>query len=65
MMGPQCLFYTINHRHDRVDIPMICQGMTKPNKVVIEDDVWMGSRVIVLPGVTIGKGSVIGTGVVV
>lgn len=29
--------------------------------VVIEDDVWIGEFVSVLPGVTIGKGSVIGT----
>lgn len=29
--------------------------------VVIEDDVWIGEFVAVLPGVTIGKGSIIGT----
>jgi acetyltransferase-like isoleucine patch superfamily enzyme len=34
-------------------------------KIVIEDDVWLGYNVIVLPGVTIGKGSVIGAGSVV
>ncbi|GHV48006.1 hypothetical protein FACS1894181_02690 [Bacteroidia bacterium] len=34
-------------------------------KVVIEDDVWLGYNVIVLPGVTIGKGCVIGAGSVV
>ena len=33
--------------------------------VVIEDDAWLGSRVTVLPGVTIGRGAVIGTGSVV
>lgn len=33
--------------------------------VVIEDDVWIGSGAIVVPGVTIGKGSVIGAGSVV
>ena len=33
--------------------------------VVIEDDVWLGTRVIVLPGVRIGRGSVIGAGSVV
>lgn len=65
MMGPECIFYTINHCHDRIDTPMICQGMTKPEKIVIEEDVWLGSRVIVLPGVVIGRGSIIGTGTVV
>ncbi len=33
--------------------------------VTIEDNVWLGTRVIVLPGVTIGKDSVIGAGSVV
>jgi acetyltransferase-like isoleucine patch superfamily enzyme len=33
--------------------------------VVIEDNVWIGARVIVLPGVTIGAGSCIGAGSVV
>ncbi|MCK9304073.1 MAG: acyltransferase [Bacteroidales bacterium] len=38
-------------------------GFTKP--VVIEDDVFIGARAIVLKGVTIGKGSVVGAGAVV
>ena len=33
--------------------------------VCISDNVWLGTRVIVLPGVTIGEGSVIGAGSVV
>ncbi len=33
--------------------------------VVLEDNVWLAARVIVLPGVTIGKNSVIGAGSVV
>ena len=33
--------------------------------VVIEDDVWLGARCIVLPGVTIGRRSVIAAGAVV
>lgn len=31
-----------------------------PKAVIIEDDVWLGLNVVVLKGVTIGKGSVIG-----
>lgn len=41
------------------------QGWADEKPVVIEDDVWIGSRVIILPGVTIGKGSVIGASAVV
>lgn len=33
--------------------------------VILEDNVWLAARVIVLPGVTIGKNSVIGAGSVV
>ncbi len=38
-------------------------GLSKP--VILEDDVWLGARVIVLKGVTIGQGAVIGAGSVV
>jgi acetyltransferase-like isoleucine patch superfamily enzyme len=33
--------------------------------VIIGDGVWLGSNVLVLPGVTIGKGSVVAAGSVV
>jgi acetyltransferase-like isoleucine patch superfamily enzyme len=38
-------------------------GESKP--IILEDDVWLGARVIVLKGVTIGQGAVIGAGSVV
>ena len=44
---------------------MCRQGLTRPRPVIIEDDVWIGTKVIILPGVHIGKGSVIGAGAVV
>lgn len=65
MMGPYCLIYTSNHCMDRVDVPMWRQGFTEVRPVVIEDDVWIGARVTLLPGVHIGRGSVIGAGSVV
>ena len=37
----------------------------KASPVCIEPDVWLGTRVIVLRGVTIGQGSVVGAGSVV
>jgi len=33
--------------------------------IVIEDNVWIGTRAIILKGVTIGEGSVVGAGAVV
>ena len=65
MMGQDCLIYTRNHDFSNVDIPMIDQGFKEKKEVIIEDDVWIGARVIILPGVKIGKGSIIGAGAVV
>ena len=33
--------------------------------VVIEDDVWVGTRAIILDGVTVGRGAIVGAGAVV
>lgn len=65
MMGPDCMIYTTNHGMDRLDIPMWKQKSSKPEPVVIGNDVWIGSRVIILSGVHIGDGSVIGAGSIV
>jgi maltose O-acetyltransferase len=40
-------------------------GVESGRPVVIEDDVWIGAGAILVPGVTIGTGSVIGAGSVV
>lgn len=65
MMGQECLMFTDNHRADDVNMPMCRQGMTESRPIVIGDDVWIGARVIILPGVHIGNGAVIGAGAVV
>lgn len=65
MMGPEVIIYTRNHKFDSIDIPMIEQGFQNVKKVFIGDDVWIGARVIILPGVKIGNGVIIGAGAVV
>ena len=65
MMGPDCMMFTSNHGMDRTDIPMWRQESSAPAPIVIGDDVWIGARVIILPGVHVGDGSVIGAGSVV
>lgn len=65
MMGPEVIIYTQNHSFSSTDIPMDQQGFSDEKPVVIGDDVWIGSRVTILPGVTVGKGCVIGASAVV
>lgn len=65
MMGPDCVILTSNHGFDNLEMPMWKQPFTETKPVVIEDNVWIGARVIILPGVHVGTGSIIGAGSVV
>ncbi len=65
MMGPDVIILTNNHEFARTDIPMIQQGLRPISPVCIGDDVWIGARAILLPGVTIGHGAIVGAGAVV
>ncbi|WP_321430940.1 acyltransferase [uncultured Methanolobus sp.] len=65
MMGPNVAILTRNHRYDDLSVPMRLQGYHEYEPVVIEDDVWIGRQVIILPGCRIGKGSILGSGAVV
>lgn len=56
-IGPNCGIYTANHP---LNIMQRNQGLEKATPVKIEDNVWIGADVTILPGVTIGEGSVIG-----
>lgn len=64
MMGPDVTILTHTHNIERIDIPMRLQGM-RVAEVVIGNDVWIGMRVIIMPGVKVGDGVVIGAGAVV
>ena len=59
MMGPNCYILPHNHAFSRIDIPMIQQGNTPKLKTVIQDDVWIGRGVTMLPGRTIKIGTIV------
>ncbi len=58
------LIVAFNHRFDDAARPIRTQSITTRG-VIVESDVWIGARVILLDGVTVGQGSVIGAGSVV
>jgi chloramphenicol O-acetyltransferase type B len=62
--GIDCLMITSNHNYDHGKaIPYDDTYITK--SITIEDNVWIGDRVIVLGGVNLGEGAIIQAGSVV
>lgn len=57
MVGPRVSFITANHD--------LSSRESTSASIFIEDGVWIGANVVILPGVTIGKGSVVAAGSVV
>lgn len=64
MIGAGSYIVSGNHRFETRSVPMSQQGFSGA-AIKINDDVWLGARVVILPGVTIGKGAIIGAGSVV
>ncbi len=60
MMAPDCTIYSRNHEFSDLSRPMMEQGYSEPQEVIIGDDVWIGGNVTILPGVKIGSHSIIG-----
>lgn len=65
IMGSQVVIHTRNHSAARLDVPIAIQGYDAPKSVTIGDGVWIGTRAIILPGVTIGHDAIVGAGAVV
>ncbi|AAV81388.1 acyltransferase [Idiomarina loihiensis] len=59
--GPECLMISQNHNFNSGEaIPYDSTYIFKD--IIIKDNVWLGSRVIVLGGVTVGEGAIIQAG---
>ncbi|KAK3906343.1 galactoside O-acetyltransferase [Staphylotrichum tortipilum] len=64
LIGPNCAFYGATHPLD----PTLRDGTSGPEAgkpITIGPDCWFGGSVVVLPGVTIGRGVTVGAGSVV
>lgn len=62
MIGSHTAITSLTHDYTQKDM-RFAPVVRKP--VVIEDDVWIGTHCVVMPGVTIGQGAVIGANSVV
>ena len=62
VLSPEVLLLTGKHQIDGAERRI---GQLKPLPIDIDDGVWLGARCIVLPGVTVGKGAIVGAGAVV
>jgi len=63
-LAPYVSVIDSDHNYDDTKRPIRFQGGTK-KKIVIEDEVWIGTRAVVLSGVHLGKHCVIAAGSVV
>jgi galactoside O-acetyltransferase len=64
LMGPNVVIRASDHSFGDADRPVNQQGHSG-DRIVIEDDVWLGGNVVIVGGVTVGAHSVIGAGAVV
>ncbi|MFP6665099.1 MAG: acyltransferase [Deltaproteobacteria bacterium] len=65
LVGPNVVIVSSQHRWDGdPSLPIIQQGH-RSAAVVIGDDCWIGANSVVTPGVTLGRGTVVGAGSVV
>lgn len=62
LFGPDVHIYTVDHPRD---VKQRRKGLCIAKSVVIENDVWVGAGVKILPGVTIGEGAIIGANALV
>jgi acetyltransferase-like isoleucine patch superfamily enzyme len=64
LLAPNVSFFSGTHPLD----PAVRDGLSGPEmggKIVIEEDCWIGGSAIILPGITVGRGSTVGAGSVV
>lgn len=64
LIGPYVVINSGMHHYENPAVPIREQGH-KELPVIIEDDVWIGAHAMILPGITIGRGAIIGAGSVV
>jgi maltose O-acetyltransferase len=62
-IGPHAVLYTGTHAIGYGSRRMQLNVVARP--ILVEDGVWVGMRSLILPGITLGRGSVVAAGAVV
>ncbi|YCM42402.1 acyltransferase [Verrucomicrobiaceae bacterium 227] len=65
LMGPDIVMMATSHAFQNPDHLINLQGAAEEREIVIGDNVWIGTRAIILPGVTVGSHSIVAAGAVV
>lgn len=60
LVAANCYLGASNHRFDRLDVPVIAQGLEALEPIEIEDNVWIGTAATVMYGVRVGHDAIIG-----
>jgi maltose O-acetyltransferase len=62
VLGPEVCFLTATHE---IGLPAQRAGAYRSAPITIGDGVWIGARVTILPGVTVGPGAILGASALV
>jgi maltose O-acetyltransferase len=65
VMAPEVIAISSNHEFADTTIPIRLQGQTQSRPIFVGNDVWLGARCIILPGVRVGDHAIVGAGSVV
>lgn len=62
IIAGNCFFGGGRYRHDRLDMPIMDQGVYSHGVTEIGEHSWIGAGAIILDGVKLGKGVIVGAG---
>lgn len=65
LVGPEVSIIAGDHRYDIQNVNIRESGVGTNKPIVIDNDVWIGNKSIILKGVHISQGSIVGAGSVV
>ena len=64
MIARNHVFIGAQHKFERTDIPMVEQGFEWDKLTIIENDIWIGINVVIMPGIRVKSGCIIAAGAI-